>query len=279
MNRKQKIQDLYNSATPYWLHTWGDQMHHGYYEDPDAKVLDHKAAQILLIQELLKFANIDNATHVLDIGCGVGGTLAFLNLKFSCSGAGYNVSDVQVKKGMSKLFKNKIESVELICADATEANFIADSSVKRTYDLAIALESIEHMADKQVIFEKIKKALTSNGHLIVSSWFLVKDFSTMTLEDQKLILNIFNSWHIPNLSTANQYLEFLKKAGFSTPRFKDVTENVVPFWKGVVQSAFSWKSFTKIYTIRPSAIKGAWGVYKMYKAYEKGLLRYGFFVA
>lgn len=54
------IAELYDESSGLWENLWGDHMHHGFY-DPnaaDVSVLDHRAAQTRMIDEVLRFAGI-----------------------------------------------------------------------------------------------------------------------------------------------------------------------------------------------------------------------------
>lgn len=58
---KEGIAGFYDESSGIWEDIWGDHMHHGYYE-PGAEVSgsgsDHRAAQIRMIEETLRFAGI-----------------------------------------------------------------------------------------------------------------------------------------------------------------------------------------------------------------------------
>ena len=53
------IAEFYDESSGIWENIWGDHMHHGFY-DPDStvSVSDHRAAQIRMIQESLRFASL-----------------------------------------------------------------------------------------------------------------------------------------------------------------------------------------------------------------------------
>ncbi|RDX72961.1 Tocopherol O-methyltransferase, chloroplastic, partial [Mucuna pruriens] len=58
---KEKLQkgiaEFYDESSGIWENIWGDHMHHGFYDsDSTVSVSDHRAAQIRMIQESLRFA-------------------------------------------------------------------------------------------------------------------------------------------------------------------------------------------------------------------------------
>jgi len=56
---KNGIAEFYDESSSLWENIWGDHMHHGFY-DPDStvSVSDHRAAQIRMIEESLRFASV-----------------------------------------------------------------------------------------------------------------------------------------------------------------------------------------------------------------------------
>lgn len=54
---RKGIAEFYDESSGIWEDIWGDHMHHGFY-DPDStvSVSDHRAAQIRMIEESLRFA-------------------------------------------------------------------------------------------------------------------------------------------------------------------------------------------------------------------------------
>ncbi|KAJ6763363.1 hypothetical protein OIU79_024001 [Salix purpurea] len=58
---KQGIAELYDQSSGVWEDIWGVHMHHGFY-NPDDQVSgsgsDHRAAQIRMIEEALRFTGI-----------------------------------------------------------------------------------------------------------------------------------------------------------------------------------------------------------------------------
>ena len=51
----ERIRAFYDQSTPLWLATWGEQMHHGYYGPDGRRPVDHRQAQLDMIEELLNW--------------------------------------------------------------------------------------------------------------------------------------------------------------------------------------------------------------------------------
>lgn len=53
------IAEFYDESSGVWEDIWGDHMHHGFYEPgSDVSLSDHRAAQIRMIEESLRFASL-----------------------------------------------------------------------------------------------------------------------------------------------------------------------------------------------------------------------------
>jgi tocopherol O-methyltransferase len=72
-------------------------MHHGYYI-PENRT-DHVQAQIDLIDQVLKWANVSEAKSMVDVGCGIGGSSRHIARKFDCKAQGVTLSPYQANRG------------------------------------------------------------------------------------------------------------------------------------------------------------------------------------
>ena len=92
------IAGFYDRSSKLWEDVWGEHMHHGYYVP--ANRTDHIQAQIDLIDEVLKWANVTDAKKVVDVGCGIGGSSRHIARKFEeCKAEGITLSPYQAGRG------------------------------------------------------------------------------------------------------------------------------------------------------------------------------------
>jgi tocopherol O-methyltransferase len=112
-------------------------MHHGYYI-PENRT-DHVQAQVDLIDEVLKWANAEDATSAVDVGCGIGGSSRHIARKFDCKTQGITLSPYQANRG-NELAKE--QGVDDKCtfqvADALDMPFATNS-----FDLVWSLVSLK----------------------------------------------------------------------------------------------------------------------------------------
>ena len=133
-------------------------MHHGYYIPADRT--DHKQAQIDLIDEVLKWADVERASKIVDVGCGIGGSSRHIAKKFGASSEGITLSPYQAKRG-NEIAKAQglSEQCHFQVADALDMPF-ADN----TFDLVWSLESGEHMPNE------LFRVAMPGGRIIIVTW-------------------------------------------------------------------------------------------------------------
>ena len=244
----------------YSLSNRGEHIHHGYFLDPsDTK----EVAQARLIDLLLERSNLSTGSHVLDVGCGIGGTARYLAKRMGCSVTGVTISGQQVKlanelsineagsaheaidkSGFTKIGNGAVRFLEL---DAEKMDdFFNESETKMRFDCVWISEAMSHLPDKALFFRNAFMLLNAGGKLIVADWFKAEGLTDAQVEaDIKPIEgeNRPETWAkfhtdqradgmlLPGLNTQSEYVEYAKQAGlsiFSKPF--DISKEVSKTW-------------------------------------------------
>ncbi|XP_042450121.1 probable tocopherol O-methyltransferase, chloroplastic isoform X2 [Zingiber officinale] len=147
---KKGIAEFYDESSAVWEGVWGEHMHHGFYDtDAAATIDDHRAAQIRMIEEALRFAGVSDAPlkkpkEVLDVGCGIGGSSRYIAKKYGAYCRGITLSPVQAQRAQALAAAEGLaDKVNFQVADALDQPF-SDGQ----FDLVWSMESGEHMPDK-----------------------------------------------------------------------------------------------------------------------------------
>lgn len=75
------IAEFYDDSSGLWERIWGDHMHHGFYEaGAPATISGHRAAQIRMVEEALRFATVPGIPFFLPFSS------SFVLLSFVVSG-------------------------------------------------------------------------------------------------------------------------------------------------------------------------------------------------
>jgi sarcosine/dimethylglycine N-methyltransferase len=94
---ERDVESFFDETLPTYLSFWDSEgaLHTGYFADEDDQ--DYKAAQQRTSDILAAEARIEDTSYVLDVGCGCGNFLIYLNQKLGCRGEGLDLSEERVK--------------------------------------------------------------------------------------------------------------------------------------------------------------------------------------
>ena len=129
--------------------TFGRHLHWGYWPTPPHAAVtdvDFAAAAERLTDELCALAGMGSGQVVLDAGCGFGGTLSFLNDRYSdVVLVGLDIDQRQLARARGLLVARPGNRVELVLGDASKLP-LADA----TFDRVLAVECIFHFPSREV---------------------------------------------------------------------------------------------------------------------------------
>lgn len=273
-----RIQQFYDASSGLWEQVWGEHMHHGYYGLDGQRRCDRRQAQIDLIEELLTWSQVQSATQILDVGCGIGGSALYLAQKFQAAVTGITLSPVQAKRATARAQEAGLTSqAQFRVADAMQMPF-ADQS----FDLVWSLESGEHMPDKAQFLQECCRVLRPGGTLIVATWChrsSAPPHPPLTADEQQLLAQIYRIYHLPYIISLADYAEIAQRLPFHQVRTADWSDAVAPFWDEVIASALNPVVILKILTAGWSTLQGAFALRLMSMGYRQGLIRYGLLCA
>ncbi|KAK9994139.1 hypothetical protein SO802_023842 [Lithocarpus litseifolius] len=215
--RKKGIAENCSESFGVWEDIWGDHMHLGFY-DPDSTVdvSGHRATQIHMIDEALRFAGVSEdptkrPKSVVDVGCGIGGSSRYIASKFGAKCQGITLSPVQAERANDLAAAQGLsDKASFQVADALEQPF-PDGQ----FDLVWSMES-EHMPDKAKPWEK------------------------------ELLNKMCDSFYLPAWCSAAEYVKLLQSVSPQDIKAEDRSQYVAPFWPTVIRSALTWKGLTSL---------------------------------
>ncbi|OKH54961.1 SAM-dependent methyltransferase [Calothrix sp. HK-06] len=267
----QQIQQFYDASSGLWEEIWGEHMHHGYYGADGTEKKERRQAQIDLIEEVLRWAKIEQASHILDVGCGIGGSSLYLAGKYNASATGITLSPVQVIRAKQRAAEFGLsERANFQVADALNMPF-ADNS----FDLIWSLESGEHMPDKVKFLQECYRVLKPGGTIIVVTWCHRPLDTPLTSEEQKHLEEIYRVYCLPYVISLPQYEEIARQLPLHDLRTADWSTAVAPFWNVVIDSAFNLQALWGLLRSGWTTIQGALSLGLMQRGYETGLIRFG----
>jgi tocopherol O-methyltransferase len=271
---QQQIQQFYDASSGLWEQIWGEHMHHGYYGADGRQPKERRQAQIDLIEELLNWADIQQATQILDVGCGIGGSSLYLAEKFGAAVQGVTLSPVQAKRATERAQAAGLgKRTQFQVADALAMPFANES-----FDFVWSLESGEHMPNKQQFLQECYRVLKPGGTLLMVTWCHRPVPPALTADEQQHLEKIYRVYCLPYVISLPEYAEIAENLGFQSIRTADWSEAVAPFWNIVIDSAFSPQAVIGLIKSGWGTIQAALSLGLMSSGYERGLVKFGLLV-
>jgi tocopherol O-methyltransferase len=210
------VADHYNELDVFYRELWGEHVHHGLWvsgkESPEVAVRH-------LVDVVAKEAQIKPGDHVIDIGCGYGAAARQLAEYYGAKVTAITLSSAQYAHAQN--VTPGINPVYLL-ADWLTTDF------PQNFKVAIAIESSEHMPDRDEFFRRAYKVLAAGGRFVVCAWLSGEAPSSM--ESTWLLRPICEEGRIPYLPTLNELVASAKAAGFEVVDSQDCTHAVRRTW-------------------------------------------------
>ncbi len=268
----ERIGQFYDASSGLWESIWGEHMHHGYYGPTGALKKERRQAQIDLIEELLQWANVTQVDHVLDVGCGIGGSTLYLADKFHSRGTGITLSPVQAQRARERAVAAGLgDRVQFQVSNALEMPF-ADHS----FDFVWSLESGEHMPEKAKFLAECYRVLKPGGTFLFVTWcHRPIDGQPLTADEQKHLDEIYRVYCLPYVISLPEYAAIAQQVGFQHLRTADWSEAVAPFWDVVIDSALTPAAIWGLLRSGWTTIQAALSLGLMQRGYQRGLVKFG----
>jgi SAM-dependent methyltransferase len=141
-------------------------LHLGHWDDPSVADGDILAAQQRLNQLVLEMAAVEDGTSVLDVGCGVGGTLASLAERFpAVELTGLNIDPRQLALAREIVPTPLGGTLRLDEGDACSLPYAG-----ATFDCVLAVECAFHFSSRSRFFAEVSRVLRPNGRLVLTDF-------------------------------------------------------------------------------------------------------------
>lgn len=153
--------------------------------------------------------------HVLDLGCGVGGSLAYLAARLPIRGTGVTLSPVQAQLAAERIAAAGLAD-RLTCLEADYTRLPAMAPV----DLAFAIESFVHGPAPAAFFAECARVIQPGGRLVICD-----DLRRPTSDPraEHAVEQFRHGWQINTLLTSDELLSQAAAAGFEHERSTDLT--------------------------------------------------------
>lgn len=222
-NQQRQVVDYFRQTHADYVRLWGAHrhlgLHCGYH---DRRHRRHDQAVENMNRVLARFSGVAAGQHVLDAGCGIGGSAIWLARHAGARVTGVNISPLHLALAAGEVERRRLaDRVTFRLADFCRTG-LADQS----FDLVWMLESACYAADKRALLAEAWRLLRPGGRLVVADGFLARD--ELTVRQQRLVRRWRDGWAVPNVVSVGWFARCLVDTGFHPVDFRDVTRHVIP---------------------------------------------------
>jgi cyclopropane fatty-acyl-phospholipid synthase-like methyltransferase len=155
--------------------------------------------------------------RVLDAGCGLGGSAAWLALHRQAHVTGVTLVPDQVVRA-------RAHAERMGVADRTEfrvGDFTATGLEAGTYDIVWCFEALCHAPDKSAFYREAARLLRPGGRIIIAEYIRAR--RPLAAPSEERLRRWVAGWAIPDLDTPEEHMEAAAEAGFSRLIMHDIT--------------------------------------------------------
>jgi ubiquinone/menaquinone biosynthesis C-methylase UbiE len=212
--------------TRYASGTYG--WHYGIW-DPGIVTFD--AALRRSNERLVEDVALTPESHVLDVGCGVGGFAVWVAETFGCNVTAVNIAPLQLIVARQLAIQHQVsDRCAFRVMDMAELLFAED-----TFDLVVNQESFCHAFDKGAYLSEVHRVLKPGG-----SWRAI-DFglANASLSHRELdwYRTVCDGFAIPSFLPASAGRTLLRQSGFTDLCIDDLTRQVSPTARLIVRGS------------------------------------------
>ena len=211
--------DCYHDYLFAWCNKENLALHYGYW---DQQTKSHHQALINKNQVLYDAAGISSQAHVLDAGCGIGGSSIWMAKQHGNTMTAITISKQQTVYAAQHAKRQGV-------ADKTDfqvSDFCNTPFEDESFDVIWGLESICHALNKGDFLKEAFRLLRPGGRIVVCDGFITRrEFSDDEWQD---IVVCLNGWAVPNLCSRDEFNGLLEQNQFTDIAYKDITAETLP---------------------------------------------------
>ena len=225
-DEKDPAERYYDQNTAgIYLRGWNrDHIHFGLFEPGECPEPGESLAESAglaraverMVEAIVAPAGIEEGHHVVDAGCGVGGTAIHLARTRGCRVTGVNINRMQLELAGRKVSDADLDGrIDLEYADCSRSLPFGDATV----DVVVNIESACHYSDRAQFLYEVSRILKPSGRIVAMDW-MARDGLTAD-EYDNFIVPLCKPFAVYDLDSPSTYSEKLREAGLEVVQFED----------------------------------------------------------
>ncbi|MFW6291632.1 MAG: SAM-dependent methyltransferase [Spirochaetota bacterium] len=161
---------------------------------------------------------------VLDLGCGVGGSMIYLSQEVEADYHGVTISSVQARLARAFVAERGLSGISIDEADYTDRRYWERAGDRR-YDLAIAVESFLHVDGLLTRLPLIASRLRPGGTLVVVDDMISRlgASESRTRRQTRWLGEFRKGWYAHGLTEMQRFVASARDAGLTLIEARDLT--------------------------------------------------------
>jgi SAM-dependent methyltransferase len=211
----------------------GRDIHLGYWDDPPGLTVscapgEFRGAQTRLTERVLDLVPVRPGDRVLDVACGIGGTLSQLTkrcLRSSLTGLNIDPRQLELCRDIAPTGGGMLA---LIAADGCALPFAA-----AVFDHVLCIEAMFHFRSRHVFFAEAARVLRRDGTLVITDILLSRSRMSAPWDDAAIetaLRRDYGPWPDP-WGAATALEEAAAAAGFELVTGQDWTRETLPSYR------------------------------------------------
>ena len=212
--------DYYNSddADNFYFTIWGgEDIHIGLYESKNESIFDASRRTVEHIASLAH--NLNNNTHVLDIGAGYGGAARFLAKTYGCKVSALNLSKVENQRDRDITKQQGLDHL----IEVVDGNF------EDSFHVVWSQDAILHSGNRTKVFQEVVRVLKDGGEFIFTDIMQADDCPEGILQP------IYDRIHLTSLGSLSFYRKTAQSLGLEEIGYEDHTLQLVQHYFQVLK--------------------------------------------
>ena len=259
-----------------WVGALGDFNHWGYWDAPErsrGELAELEPSQQNLTDELLSFAKLRDGQRMLDVGCGLGGTLRTvdgMHQNMALYGLDFDHRLAEVTR--NNVLGSGTNTVEIRQGCATKLPW--DDA---TMDVVTAVECIFHFPNREQFLTEAWRVLKPGGKLVICDFAIANVPNALKGRRPLLTRTSAVKWlGRTDFIGIQDYQQLSKETGFERMLHRDITLNTLPTYNTRVaffkSTGLPWKTIgPRIAGMRLAELTSRMGIFKyVIFAFEKG---------